>query len=221
MNPILRSLFAATLFMPIAASHLQAAEAPTAESKLRDTLRATMLQLRTAETDRANLQAKQTESEQQIKELTGKVAALIKQAAEDKKSQDDLNSKIADQTDALSRLRTEFVKSQDALKQASDLARTKETERAKLADDVILLERHVTDLQTRNGALYRLGNEILSRYEKFGLGTALTAREPFTGITRTKLENLVQDYQDKLSDQTVAKTDEKKMKNATGKKPEN
>lgn len=89
------------------------------------------------------------------------------------------------------------------------MARTKEAERAKLAGDIILLQRHVADLETRNMALFKLGNEILSRYESFGLGTALTAREPFTGLTRTKLENLVQTYQDKLSDQTLAAADEK------------
>ena len=204
MNPTLRILIA----LSFVSSGLQAADAPSAESKLREALRATTLQLRTAETDRANIQSKQAESEQQTKDLNARIEALVKQASEDKKTQDDLNSKLADQDAALTRLRTDFNKSQDALKQTSNLAQTKEAARVKLTDDVILLQRHVADLQTRNGALYRLGNEILSRYEKFGLGTALTAREPFTGITRTKLENLVQDYQDKLSDQTVAKTDE-------------
>jgi hypothetical protein len=43
----------------------------------------------------------------------------------------------------------------------------------------------------------------LDRYEKFGLGDALTAREPFVGLTKVKFQNLVQDYQDKLSDQKV------------------
>jgi len=121
-----------------------------------------------------------------------------------------LNSKISDQEAALAHLRTEYGKSQEALKQAAELARTKEAERTKLAGENILLQRRVSDLETRNMALFKLGNEILERYEKFGLGTALTAREPFTGLTRTKLENLVQDYQDKLSDQTVTKVDEKK-----------
>ena len=206
MKQSLRFLVAAGLLLPFA---VQAADAPTAESKLREALRATTLQLRTAETDKSNLMAKQAESDQQIKELNSKVEALVKQAAEDKKSQDELNSKIADRDAELTSLRVDFAKSQEALKQASALAKTKEEQRAKLAGDGILLQRHVADLQTRNGELFKLGNEILSRYEKFGLGTALTAREPFTGITRTKLENLVQDYQDKLSDQTVAKLDEK------------
>jgi chromosome segregation ATPase len=210
MQKPLFSILTVVLLLPSTAAVLRAADAPSPETKLREALRNTMLQLRTAETDRANLQAAQAEADQKNKDLAAKVDALVKQAAEDKKSLDEANAKISDQDAALARLRTDYGKSQDALKQAAELAKTKEGERAKLAGEKILLQRRVADLETRNLALFKLGNEILDRYEKFGLGTALTAREPFTGLTRTKLENLVQDYQDKLSDQTVARADEKK-----------
>jgi len=204
--PILAAVFLSPLSLPL----LSAADNAGPEVKLREALRNTMLQLRTAETDRANLQATQAESDQKIKELTSKLDKQIKQTAEDKKDLDDLNSKITNQDAAYASLKAEYGKSQGELKQASELAKAKEEERAKLSGDIILLQRHVAELQTKNMALFKLGNEILSRYEKFGLGTALTAREPFTGLTRTKLENLVQDYQDKLSAQTVAAEDEKK-----------
>ena len=87
----------------------------------------------------------------------------------------------------------------ESCRQAAELARNKETERAKLADEArIELERLVADRQAKNLALYKIASEILQRYEQFGLGDALRAREPFVGITRVKLQNLVQDYQDKL-----------------------
>jgi hypothetical protein len=44
---------------------------------------------------------------------------------------------------------------------------------------------------------------VLDRYAKFSLGTAIAAREPFVGITKIRFENLVQEYQTKLSDQTI------------------
>jgi hypothetical protein len=66
---------------------------------------------------------------------------------------------------------------------------------------IILLQRTVADRETKNAELFKIGNEILNRYEKYSLGEALLAKEPFTGITRVKLETLVQDYQDKISDQ--------------------
>lgn len=203
MQKHLYSILTAVLFLAATEPVSRAADAGGAEAKLREALRNTMIQLRTAETDRANLQAAQAEADQKNKDLTAKVEALIKQASADKKSMDELNAKISDQEAAFARLKEEFGRSQESLRQTTVVAQTKEGQRVKLAGDVILLQRHVTDLQTRNMALYKLGGEILGRYEKFGLGTALTAREPFTGLTRTKLENLVQDYQDKLSSQLV------------------
>jgi hypothetical protein len=62
----------------------------------------------------------------------------------------------------------------------------------------------VADRETKNLELFKTGNEILDRYEKFSLGDALGAKEPFIGITRVKLQEFVQDYKDKLTAQKVA-----------------
>lgn len=78
-----------------------------------------------------------------------------------------------------------------------------EAARAKLAGQVIVLQRTVSDREAKNIALFNVGIEILTRYEKFSLGDALAAKEPFAGMTRVKLQNLVQDYKDKLLNQTV------------------
>ena len=51
--------------------------------------------------------------------------------------------------------------------------------------------------------MFRTANEILTRYERFGLGEALAAKEPFVGVTRVKLENLIQEYEDKLVDERI------------------
>ena len=59
------------------------------------------------------------------------------------------------------------------------------------------------DRELKNLELYKTGREILTRYEKFGLGDAIGAKEPFVGLSRVKLENLVQDYKSKLLNQTV------------------
>jgi hypothetical protein len=57
--------------------------------------------------------------------------------------------------------------------------------------------------------LFKTANEILTRYEKFALGEALLAKEPFTGIARVKLESQVQDYQDKIADERVKPENER------------
>lgn len=65
-------------------------------------------------------------------------------------------------------------------------------EQAKLRDELLVLGRE------RNAELLTLGREILARFRSKGLGDVLAGSEPFVQSSRVKLENLVQDYEDKL-----------------------
>jgi hypothetical protein len=189
-------------------SALYAADQPNSpEERLRGMLRSTTLQLRDAQNQVATLQSAQAESDKQKKELSDRVDELSRQAAADKdaatKSIADLNAKVTDQNTLLVQLKDTLEKWKEAYNKAVEIANTKEAQRAKFESQVIVLQRRVENDEAKNLALYKLGKEVLDRYEKFGLGTAITAREPFIGITKVKLENLVQDYSDKLLDQTT------------------
>ncbi len=205
----LKLAFAAlTLILALSLSPANAADQSDPTVRLREMLRTTILQLRQAQTDNAALQAAQAESAAKLKDLTDKLETITKQSAADKEASDktiaDLKAHVADQDTQIAQLKDALAKWQDGYKKAADIANAKESERAKLAMQVILLQRKVDDREAKNAELFRIGNEILSRYERFGLGTALAAREPFVGITRVKLENQVQDYQDKLLDQKIS-----------------
>ena len=183
----------------LGAQAIPAAEpTPTVETQLRERLRDTMLQLRASETERAALQAAQAESADEKKALIEKLEAITKEANANKlaaKAVDSLKSQVARQDKEIAQLKEAI----ESCRQAAELARNKETERAKRVDEVVIeLERLVADRQTKNLALYKIASEILQRYQQFSLGDALKSREPFIGITRVKLQNLVQDYQDKL-----------------------
>lgn len=183
------------------------AQQSEAETKLRENLRATMLQLRNAETERANLQVAQAELEAKSKALTEQLETLTKQAATNQATADkaitELKGKVDERDREIGELRVSLDKWKTDHKKITAFAQKKETERAQLADKVIALDRRVADQQTRNLAMYKVGTEVLSRYEKFGLGDALTSREPFVGLTRVKFENLIQDYADKLADERI------------------
>jgi DNA-binding HxlR family transcriptional regulator len=182
-------------------------QANSPEERLRGMLRSTMLQLRDAQNQVATLQSAQTESDKEKKALSDRLDELTKQATVDKdaatKSIADLNAKVTDQNTSITQLKDALDKWKEAYNKAVEVANTKEAQRAKFESQAILLQRRVENDEAKNLALYKLGKEVLDRYEKFGLGTAITAREPFVGTTKVKLENLVQDYSDKLLDQTV------------------
>lgn len=186
-------------------------EASSVEQRLRDSLKNIAVRLRTAETERATLQAAQAQSEvtiQQQKEeiaaLKSQLAAVTKQAASDqnaaRKAIDALNAKVElSQVDHV-RLTTEVGKWREGFNKAAAVARAKETERAAAVSKAVLLEQKVADRERQNRELFKLGSEILERYKNFGLGKALLAREPFTATTKVRLQEQVQDYADKLED---------------------
>jgi len=189
-----------TIFLP-------AAEPASGEDRLRDALRQSMLLARTAQNSLAELQANQANLEQERKSFADKYDALRKQIVADKAGSDkavaELKEQLAEQkatlakrTETLEKTRTEGEKTAQAAQQA-------EAQVTKLTAETIALQRRLADREAKNLALFLLGNEILGRYEDFSLGNALKAKEPFVGLTRTKLENLVQDYEDKLLDQRL------------------
>ena len=184
------------------------------ESRLRDALRTSTQQLQDAQGQIATLQATQAQSDQdnaalkaKVDSLSAQIDSITKQSADDKAASDkaiaDLKSQNADLTAQIGKLNDALAAWEKDDKQNLQLAREKEEARAQLALEAALLQRTVDDRETKNLALYNLGNEILTRYEKFSLGDALGAKEPFTGLARVKLQELVQDYKDKISDQRV------------------
>jgi len=202
-TPFLTLLAAGAL---LAAPALRADDASNI-ARLKDALKNTMLQLRTVSADRDNLQAQLTDLQSQKDTLTQQLADLTKksadQSATDAKTIAVLKGEASDQQDSIAQLQASLTKWQDAEHKAVAIANDTEAKRAKLAELSIHLQRMVDDQKQKNEEMYKTGMEVLDRYEKFGLGEALFAKEPFVGITRTKFETLVQDYEDKLVDAQI------------------
>ena len=192
--------------LPLALVTVVALLAPKADAddaRLKETLRTLTLRLRSAETERNNLLSDNAQFEQEKKTLIAKVDVLTKQAAADKQQLDELTKKSDEQEKQFTDTKESLDKWKAAYDQLSAAAKKVDAERSKFANESIVLKRRVDDRERKNLELYKLANEILIRYEKFGLGDALAAREPFTGIARVKLETLVQDYQDRIADNFV------------------
>ena len=206
---------AAVLLALLAGALPSRAQAPGGnEEKLREALKGVTLQLRTAQSEtatanaeKAAADAKNTELTAQVEKMSKQLAALSREKADAMeaaaRTQENLEGKLASNQEELTKFKKSLDKWKAAHMQISDLAQKKERARADYAVKNAALERRVADLRTRNNALFATGNEILDRYRKFSLGEAIAAREPFTGLTRVKLQNQLQEHADKLLDQNV------------------
>ena len=200
-------LFLGLLFASCAASLSAAEAANEGADRLRSALKDTMLQLRNAQGELAGLQANQAANADEKKAVTEKYEALKKQIVADRAAADKslatLTVQLSEQKQAIARLNEALEKAKAEGERAALATKTAEVEGSRLATENTAWARRVADREAKNLALFLVANEILSRYEEFSLGNALRAKEPFVGLTRTKLENLVQDYQDKILDPRV------------------
>jgi chromosome segregation ATPase len=194
-----RLIFFSIVFISVTTSAFAADQ----DARAQQAMRAMTSRLRAAETERDSLQAAKVQSDQEKKALTEKLDALSKQSAAESKELVAASARLAELEAESTQMKDSLQKLEATQGQAVQIAKKTEAERAKLAEQVIELQRKVADRETKNLALFKLANEILTRYERFGLGDALAAKEPFTGLARVKLENYVQDYQDKIADQRV------------------
>jgi hypothetical protein len=200
----MKKLFLLLVLLP---GLLPAQEQSEIEAKLREGLRNTMLQLREQQTKVAELQAVKIGDDARIKDLEAQLKKTTQAASDAKLAAD---KTIADQKDLLAkqdernaRQLEALAKWKDAYNKLLEQAKTIDGKRAALAEQKIQLTRKLEDAERRNLALYNLGKEILHRYQHYGLGDAIAAREPFTGIAKVKLQNYVQQKSDALTDQKI------------------
>jgi hypothetical protein len=130
-----------------------------------------------------------------LKANAGGSAAAIAQAASDKQT--------AEQNLAQSKQRmTELVdRFRDTLKNLKETETDRGIARKELAERNAAFDV----CAEKNFQLYDINREILDRYEHVGLFTKASAVEPFTRVTRTRIENLVDEYRTRAEELRVKK----------------
>ncbi len=185
----------------------QAPAGPSAESRLREQIKTLTAQIRAAETAQAVVVAEKTALDEKVKaflkqiEEDGKARAAEKEAA--KREAEQLRADLATKEAQRAEKAALHEKAEEFGKKADELAKKTEAERAKLAAEGIALKDTVAKHRAKNAQMYEIATALLERYRKFGLGTALTAREPFVGITRARLETIIEELGAKANDQRI------------------
>jgi chromosome segregation ATPase len=170
----------------------QVASAQSIEDRLRDQLRSTTQQLQQLQDNQASLQAAKAAAEQERDSLKKQVAALQAGAARAK------GSVKAEQAQAA--LQEEVGKDKQALAQAADAVKQAQTDHDRLQAIVTNQATLLNACQAKNADLFKVSNDILDTFAKMDLSDAVGLNEPFIQDTRVQLENMVQDYGDRIYD---------------------
>jgi chromosome segregation ATPase len=166
--------------------------------------------------------AEKTELQAQLTKMKADLDAAKADLAATKKERDELKSRAggaAAAAAAAARLSTEKEaadKSNEQYKQRLTelVARFRETannlkdvesDRTKLKADLQARSAEYDKCAEANLGLFEINRDLLNRYEHIGLFTKVSADEPFTRITRTRLENLVVEYRARAEELRVKK----------------
>jgi septal ring factor EnvC (AmiA/AmiB activator) len=178
---------------PITQAHAQ-----SETDKLRDAVRSLTAQTRSLEDQRAAMQSQLAASDKEKEKLRHDLDAskdeVKKLEKEQREAVEQFNQRLTEHEETLAKWKT-------AYEEAATVARSKDAERAKFETQANAFKASTHACQEKNVELVKVGRELLHRYEGATIGTALVTSEPLTGIGRTEIQNLLQDYGDKILDQ--------------------
>ncbi len=78
-----------------------------------------------------------------------------------------------------------------------------EADRNQTKQTLAARERDLKVCTDRNAALYKLNDEVLTRWDRETVWSRMSRTEPFTKIARVRLENLIDDYKTRANEQQL------------------
>jgi chromosome segregation ATPase len=176
------------------------ARAQSETDRLREALRAATAQSRSLEDQRTALQAKIATAERDAAALKAQIdaakAEVRKIEKEHREAVEEFNQRLAQRDETLEKWKS-------AYEEAATVARSKDAERAKFESEATAFKASTKSCQAKNVQLVKVGRELLHRYQGVSFGDMVVTSEPLVGVRRVEIQNLLQDYGDKVLDQKV------------------
>lgn len=175
-----------------------AAHADQETDRLREALRSATAQARTAEDQRAAVQAKLTAAEQErdrLRKQTDAYRAQVKEAEQSyRQAVKDFNERIAERDESLEKWKSAYG-------EAAGVARTKDAERAKFEGEATTWKASTKACEAKNVKLVRIADDAVRQYEKMDPLEKVLHHDPAIGFKRVEHQNAAQDFRDKIIEQ--------------------
>ena len=91
----------------------------------------------------------------------------------------------------------------DKFKETIALLKQIEAEKTQYKNDAASYNKRLNECVDKNIDLYKTGVELLDQYTQKSVWESVSEKEPVLQMQRVKLENLIQDYKDKIHDLKV------------------
>jgi len=187
--------FMAAMALPAVKAHAQ-----SETDRLRDALRSATAQVRSLEDQRTAIQAQLAEVTRARDALKAEVDTAKAQV---RKVEADYRQAVHEFNDRLEERNQTLEKWKEAYIEAATVARTKDSERAKFETESKTFKAGLNACTVKNKELVKVGRDLLQRYDNLTIVDSVAAQEPLIGFQRVKIQNLLQDYGDKVLNQRV------------------
>lgn len=150
------------------------------------------------------VQAKLTAAQQENVSLSAQIEALKKQISLAETKGSVLEKKSKGQSKQVDELTEKYQETDKNLQKTMQLlaAMTESQKQTQLEKEQERkrLEGVIQVCEKRNADLYQVSVDMMNRYQSKGVVDALLQKEPFTGIEKVRVDNVMQDYRDKAAD---------------------
>jgi chromosome segregation ATPase len=195
-----------------AASDKKASKDKEALRRVQMQLQQVQGQIATLEQEKATLGGERDLARKEAKVAQGKLGKLNKSLSEEKTRGEQLAKDLEGVKQELGTNQTRLGETEAKLAETAKtlfqtqqtLART-ESDKRQLEGVKVRQEKEIASCESKNLKLYQTGRDLMTRFEQKSCGEILAQKEPFTGLKRVEVENLLEEYRDKLDDQKLIK----------------
>ena len=166
-----------------------------------------MQQLQQVTAEKSKLQAENADLKKQLDDMkkkadkaTSEQTALQQRAKALEVAAGRESSATQQNNEAVEKSRAQLQELIAKFRETTQTLREVETDRNEVKSQLAARDRDLKSCVDRNAGLYFLGEEVLDRLEHKGVWASITESEPFTQISRTRLENLVDDYRSRIEE---------------------
>ena len=195
-----------------AASDKKASKEKEALRRVQMQLQQVQGQIATLEQEKATLGGERDLARKEAKTAQGKLGKLNKSLSEEKQRGEQLTKELEGVKQELAATQTRLTATDGKLAETAKslfqtqqtLART-ESDKRQLEGVKVRQEKEIASCEGKNLKLYQTGRELMTRFEQKSCGEVIAQKEPFTGLKRVEIENLLEEYRDKLDEQKLIK----------------
>jgi chromosome segregation ATPase len=169
-----------------------------------DDVKAAKEQMRRLQQTQRKLEQEKSALEAQVSDAGGKLNQIKKAAARAERKNADLAKELKSMEEARDQLAAKLAEAEKHLAEQAEANRKLAADGQKLKADLTRQEQATASCETKNATLYQYGREMLVRYQNKGPWEAMAQREPVTGLKQVEIENVLEEYRDKLDNEKIA-----------------